>query len=172
MLSLARRKSQSGFSMIEVMVAMLIVAIGILGIAGLQVLSLRMNQSALLRTEALQLGRDMIDRMRANKTQDYAPVLLTGAPATATNCVVNACATDELAVYDVTQWKCAINSTQDPADGSQFAACATLGIAGSLPQGAGAIERVGEVYQVTVEWRDNRAGARASVVLRAQAEGI
>ena len=162
--------ASSGFSLIEVLVAMLIVAVGILGVAGLQITSLRMNQSAMFRSDALQMGNDMVDRMRANELQDYAlaPVLLTDPPATSINCMSVSCAPNELAGYDTTWWKCNINSTSDETLGTQFTACANLGIAGSLPLGAGAIRKQGNLYVVTVEWQDNPAGARRSINLRSQ----
>ena len=47
--------SQRGFTLIEVMVAMLIVSVGILGVAGIQLVSLQQNQSAMLNSEALML---------------------------------------------------------------------------------------------------------------------
>jgi len=48
------------------LVAMLVLAIGLLGLAGLQVVGLRNNQSAYLRAQATQLAYDMADRMRTN----------------------------------------------------------------------------------------------------------
>lgn len=162
-----------GFSLIEVLVAMLIVAVGILGVAGLQITSLHLNQSAMFRSEALQMGNDLIDRMRANGIQDYAPapVLLTDAPGASLNCSSASCTPDELAGYDLTWWKCSINSTLDEALGTQFPACANLGVSGSLPLGAGAVSKQDGVYIVTVEWQDNRAGARRSINLRSQTGG-
>ena len=64
-----------GASLIEVLVAVVILSIGILGIAGIQVVSLQQNRGALLRLEALQLANDIIDRMRANPNQMYTQVL-------------------------------------------------------------------------------------------------
>ena len=114
------KKQQSGFSLIEVLVATVIMAIGILGIAGLQVVSLQQNRSSLLRSEALQIGNDIIDRMRANPELAYAPVDYTDAPTSgAKNCIGTAanCSTAEMKEYDITLWKCMINpndSTREP----------------------------------------------------------
>ncbi len=55
---------QRGFTLIEVMIAVLVLSIGLLGLAGLQVTALRNNQTAFLRTQAAILSGDIIERMR------------------------------------------------------------------------------------------------------------
>lgn len=57
---------QRGFSMVELLVALLIVSVGLLGIAGLQAYGLQANHSAYLRSQATVLAYDALDRMRAN----------------------------------------------------------------------------------------------------------
>lgn len=64
---LSRRPS--GFSMIEVLVALVILAIGLLGFALLQTMNLRFTQSANYRTQATNLAYDLLDQMRANRFQ-------------------------------------------------------------------------------------------------------
>jgi len=63
-----RRYHGRGFTLIEVLVTMLILSIGLMGMAGLQAVSLKMNQSAHLSSQATFLAYDIIDRMRANRT--------------------------------------------------------------------------------------------------------
>ncbi|MFZ3288159.1 MAG: type IV pilus modification protein PilV, partial [Telluria sp.] len=58
---------QQGFSLIEVLITMLIVSIGLLGIAGIIVTNLKHNQSSYARTQASLLVSDIVDRMRANR---------------------------------------------------------------------------------------------------------
>lgn len=55
-----------GFSLLEVLIALLIFSLGLLGMAGLMVVSVKTNQSAYLRTQASFLAQSMADRMRAN----------------------------------------------------------------------------------------------------------
>lgn len=55
-----------GVSLIEVLVAIVVLSIGLLGLAGLQASGLRVGQSSLHRGQAAQLAYDMIDRMRVN----------------------------------------------------------------------------------------------------------
>jgi type IV pilus assembly protein PilV len=58
-----------GFTLLEVLVALLVLSVGLLGIAGLQLTSLRSNHSAYLRSQATILAYDILDRMRANRAQ-------------------------------------------------------------------------------------------------------
>jgi len=159
---------QHGFSLVEVLVAVLIAGVGILGVAGLQVVSLQQNRSALLRAEALQISNDMLDRMRANPLTDYAPVALDDAPPNATNCVTNSCDRYEMAEYDIAQWKCSVNSNDD--SNVPYEICTSFGIAGSLPSGAASISKSNGVHEVTLEWVSDRAGKKSAITLRARTD--
>lgn len=65
---------QSGIALIEVLVAVLILGIGILGVASTQVVALQMNSMSQSRSQAVLLAEDLIDRVRANarNSNDYA----------------------------------------------------------------------------------------------------
>ena len=60
-------KRATGFSLIEVMIAILVMGFGLLGFALLQTMSVRFTQSANQRTQAANLAYDMLDQMRANR---------------------------------------------------------------------------------------------------------
>ncbi len=66
--------------MLEALITVVIVSVGLLGIAGLIATSLKVNQGAQIRSQASWLANDIIDRMRANRAtaQTYA---MTGCPA-------------------------------------------------------------------------------------------
>lgn len=160
---------QDGFTLIEVLVAVLIVAVGILGVAGMQVVSLQQNRNALLRDQALQSGNDILDRMRVNPLSDYAPVDIDDAPASNANCLDNNCDRNEMAEFDIAQWKCGLNPI-DP-NGEVYAVCADFGITqSSLPEGKGSIVKVGNVHQITVEWVNDREGNVSQIILRSRTE--
>ena len=61
-----------GFSMIEVMIAVLVLSLGLLGMAALQSVSLRYNQSANYRTQATNLAYEFIDTARSYSDRDLA----------------------------------------------------------------------------------------------------
>jgi type IV pilus assembly protein PilV len=60
------KQSGAGFTMLEVLIAIVVIAFGLLGVAGLQVLALKNNQSASYRLIATTLANDMIDRVKTN----------------------------------------------------------------------------------------------------------
>ncbi len=165
------RMRQQGFSIIEVIIATLILTVGILGVAGLQVVSLQQNHRSLLRSEALQIGNDMLDRMRANPTQTYAPILYAADPvSSAMNCVAVACTPAQMAVYDIAQWKCGIDPI-DPSSSLPFAICTTFGKTVTvLPEGEGQIQLAAGVHSVFVRWVDDRDGNTASIELYTRAD--
>ena len=164
------RKQIRGFTLLEVMIAVLIVAVGILGVAGLQVISLQQNRNALLRDQALQAGNDLMDRMRANFLTSYEAGL-DDPPASSFNCVNSNCTQAEMAEFDIAQWKCQINPLDD--DSNVYSVCAGFNIlTASLPGGKGSV--TGEppaVAEVTIQWISSREGQTTSVVLRTQARG-
>lgn len=61
--------ARRGFTLLEVLIALLIFSLGLLGLAGLMVVSVKTNQSAYLRTQASFLAQSMADRMRGNISQ-------------------------------------------------------------------------------------------------------
>lgn len=101
---LLRRRAQSGFTLIEVLVALVVMAVGMLGIAGLYVEGLRAGRTAIYRTTAVMLAADMADRIRVNQTgrAGYAG----GGPGANNGCVNggNACAPDAMAADDWFRW--------------------------------------------------------------------
>ena len=109
---ISRISRTSGFSLIEVLIAVIILAIGLLGIAGLQITSKRTSYEALQRVTAVILAQDIIERMRANKGQLAAYIAaadVTGTlTAPGTNCTSAECTPDLIVTYDLYQWQQAI----------------------------------------------------------------
>ncbi len=84
--SLAR--GQDGFTLLEVMIAVLIMAVGLLGFALLQTMSVRFTQSANHRTKATNLAYDILDQMRSNRllAAQYTAASFGSATAVPANC--------------------------------------------------------------------------------------
>jgi len=59
-------RQNAGFSLIEVLIALVILSVGLLGIAAMVSVSMKSRSSSYLRTQALALGSAILDRMRAN----------------------------------------------------------------------------------------------------------
>jgi len=83
-----RLHAASGFSMIEVLVALLVLALGLLGFALLQTMNLRYTQSADYRTHATNLSYELLDQMRANKmtAADYESASFDDAADVGNDC--------------------------------------------------------------------------------------
>ncbi|MEM7363081.1 MAG: type IV pilus modification protein PilV [Pseudomonadota bacterium] len=170
------RSRTRGFTLYEVLIAVLILAIGILGVTGLQVLSLQQNRSALLRAQALQVGNDILDRIRANPDGTYNGIDFDDDPSGSTNCIgpLADCSEDDMATYDIAQWKCSINPLDE--NGDVYSTCTTLGVtpgtANSLPEGQGAISINGDgVHEISVRWSDyaNPNSPQTTITLRSRA---
>ncbi len=97
---------QRGISLIEVMVAILIFSIGLIGLAGLMVVSTRSNHAAYLRTQVTFLANNMADRMRANPVGVWdSSYNSTAYPiAGTTDCQTVACAPADVAKRDQQTW--------------------------------------------------------------------
>lgn len=95
--------------MLEVLISMVIIAFGLLGVAGLQVFALKNNQSATFRSTATMLAADMADRVKANVGGAIdgaynAPNLASYGTAVA-GCAGAGCTTAELAQNDLFEWQ-------------------------------------------------------------------
>ena len=105
---------QRGFSMLEVLITLVVVAIALLGTAGLQINAMRMNKGAEFRTQAIFLPSDIAERMEANKAEairgTYAVAATSAVGAAATNCAGAACNAAGLAAWDINQWGTAISN--------------------------------------------------------------
>lgn len=66
------RRKQAGTSLLEVLIAVVVLSVGLLGLAGLQVAGLRVNQGAMQRSQATMLAYDVLDRMRSDRTAALA----------------------------------------------------------------------------------------------------
>lgn len=114
--TLSRSRSNRGFTLVEVLVALVVLSLGLLGLAALQLTSLQFNTNSYFRTQATVVAYDIIDRMRSNPTgfADNAYHVPTTTDAnnkvkeysncTTCNCDSAACSTSDLALYDLGKW--------------------------------------------------------------------
>jgi len=171
-LSKALRR-QGGFSMIELLVAVLVMGIGVLGITGLQMVSLQNNRGALLRSEAVMLAYDMMDRIRANPVgtpigsgSDYAGIAIGGGPPSSVNCNASECSSAQMVAFDQAVWKCALGSYVEDGTCTSFHSSGVLPAPTEqpgLPNGDGSIvvDGTSSVVTITVQWDDPNFGQRS-----------
>jgi len=112
---------EKGFTLLEVMIALVIFSIGLLGLAGLMAQSTAFTNSAQYRTQATFLAYDMLDRMRANPSEAANPTLrynlnFGNTPGTAT-CYATTCTLTQLATADKDQWLTSVQTLLPGGDG-------------------------------------------------------
>lgn len=92
---------QTGFSLIEVMVALVVLSVGMIGMAALHGQGLRASRTAIFRTQAINLASDMADRIRANRLGQAA---YAGGAAN-NNCTSADCTPAQMAAEDLYLWQ-------------------------------------------------------------------
>jgi type IV pilus assembly protein PilV len=146
MMSIAKYSSrtQRGFTLIEILVTVVLISVGLLGVAALQLTTLRGNQESYVRTQASVLAADIIDRMRANPLAfrgDFYSVAYNGTGDAATQ-----------AGRDLTAWQQTINQL----------------LPGGVDNAAGQIERTPDatgrrhIVTVTIRWSERAEGTGAT----------
>ncbi len=134
-----------GFSLLEVLIALLVLMLGMLGLAWLQTIALSNQQSSFLRSQAIIQAHDISDRMFANPAGVIAGAYnsIGGTVSTPPTCLTTATGGDTLSAVDCT-----------PAQMAQFDANEwNTANAYALPSGQGTVVGpVGGIYTVTVSW--------------------
>ena len=125
--------SERGVSLIEVLVAIVVLSIGLLGLAGLQASGMRVGQSSIHRGQAAQLAYDMVDRIRVNadSAAAYGHSLSDAIPT----CSAAPSSSAGVAPCDLRDWRLRLQS---------------------LPGGKGAVNVDGNEVTVVVQWDDTR----------------
>jgi len=165
-----RLARQSGFTLIEVLVSVIVLSIGLVGVAGLQAVSLKNNQSAFMRSQASALAYDLADRMRANVPGANAAMYDPDDAAATANCkTATGCTTQEMAQNDLFEWDAAI-ATYLP-DGQGFVCIDSTphdGTDSTDPQCDG----TGTLFAIKIWWDDDRDGTIDTTADRSNPERL
>ena len=154
MLALCNR--QTGFSLIEVLIAALVLSIGLVGVAGLQAMSLKNNQSAYMRTQASALAYDLADRMRSNVSAANSGFYDPDQAAANTQCSTLAgCSPQEMAQNDLSEWL--VTLTGILPMGSGFV-CIDSTPNDGTDSGDPQCDGTGTRTSIKIWWDDNRDG--------------
>ncbi|MBF0214193.1 MAG: type IV pilus modification protein PilV [Magnetococcales bacterium] len=141
---ISRFRSHDGFTLLEVLITLIIVAVSLLGLAKLQLNAMRFTHSAHWRGQALLLGYDILERMRANRVlaiQGAYGIDFDTLPTVAPDCLTASCTPHQIVQHDLARWK------QD---------LTTL-----LPDGDGEITRINSgglehLFHISIRWDDDR----------------
>ncbi len=131
---------QRGFSLVEVLIALVIMSVGMLGIAGLYVQSMQAGRTSMFRHHAVTLAGDVADRIRANPTAGNAYNHAAAATGTDNNCVAQGtdCTAAQMAAHDIFLWQGQADAT---LPGGDVAVTFTPAAAGAPP-----------TYLITITW--------------------
>lgn len=117
-------QSQRGISLLESLVAILVMALGILGILGVQMRTLTNTQTGLYRSQAIRLIEDLNERMMANPNafQNTANYITSWSdtPSANTDCNTTTCNHSAMAEFDREQWKAMVTRTLPNGNASVF----------------------------------------------------
>ena|SRR6185503_5852374 len=133
--------AQRGFGLVESLVALVVISVGMIGIAALYGQGLRASSTALYRTLAVNLAADMADRIRVNRRGNVA----YGGAAANSNCDPGGgvdCTPAQMAAHDLWVWQ-----TQ---------------VAAQMPGGVGLVQFAGTTpptYTISVTWQEVGVGA-------------
>ncbi len=150
---------QSGFSLLELLIALVVFSVGLLSIAGLQTVSKQSNFEALQRTTASQIAHGLLEDMRTNG--DAIGLYLSAGElgggsrgaSPAPNCGPgNECNTMQKAAYDLWFWEQILDGTLEMSGGN---AAGGLVLPTLCIQGPGG--PVAGIYRVTIVWRGTAA---------------
>lgn len=133
--------NQGGFTLIEVLIATVVMSIGLLGLAALQSKGMRFSHDSYLIAVATQQAEDMAERMRANPVETSKPDgsggydAISGLGTSTEDCETATCASGERAEFDHAQWS-SMNRTLFGAGNE------------------GSISRNGAVFNITLNWSE------------------
>ncbi len=145
-------KKDKGFTLMEILVALAVLSIGLLGMAGMQLFSMKSSHNAYLQSQASYFAYDLIDKMRANPVgfdNGNYDTAFTNIPGSPPNCqsTTATCSPTQLAAFELAQWKCSLGAYENDA-----ACTGTLNMTSVLPNGDGEVLRNGDDVTVTVQW--------------------
>ena len=118
-----RRHSARGFTLIEVLVAVVVISIGLLGVARLLLAAVKANDSAYFRSQAADLAYSILDAMRANRgyamtSPGYTVALGQDETSPGFTCDASVCTPTQLAQYNLYKWKQQLAAALPSGDGA------------------------------------------------------
>lgn len=139
------RSRAAGFAMIEVLIAMFLIAIWMLASAGTQIASLKFQKSAGNRAMAVALVGELSERMEANlagaKAGNYALQATPNAVTSSTDCTAVYCTPAQMAAFDLAQWSSRVATTVPATEMSVVAGVTATGLVN---------------YTISVKWSEPR----------------
>lgn len=166
-----RLSSARGFTLLEVLIAIVIFSFGMLGMAGVLVLSVRVNQSAYLRTQAAFLAQSIADRIRANSSWALWTNLYNGSWTSAQTGTATCqpsgtpatCAFGDIATRDIAVWTAQVARFLPNATES-IACAASAGASANVPSSSyQMLPPFSGLCTITISWSETPLAQQGSV---------
>jgi len=146
----------SGFTLLEVLIALIVLSIGLLNMAALHIAGLRYNHSSYLMTQASYLTYEMADRMRANiqgvNNRSYNdPVSSPSDPG----CIATGCSPNDIALTDMREWNSDIAAILPSGKGVVCLDSTPDDGTSEAPACSGS----GTVFAIKIWWDNDRSGS-------------
>ncbi len=135
---LKQYRSQQGITLVEAMIALLVISVGLLGIASLQLTAMNQNTSSLNHSQAVWYAYNMSDRIRANITQFNGYNGIDTTNGYSQDCITANCSDAQMRTADAADWSAMVSN---------------------LPAGRGVINLGNDGLEITVMWDDDGTGA-------------
>lgn len=143
-------RRETGFTLLEVLITLVILSVGLLGVASLQLNSMRYASMSAGRNQAALFAEHLAERIRSNPSADYT------ASATATSCYTAACSHDQRALLDLAEVR---EQLQTPA-------------MGGLQNGALEVNTASGGYVITVNWDETNRFAKSAASATVMAQSL
>jgi len=144
----------AGISMIEALVALVVISVGMLGIAGLYLSSLQASRSANLRMQALNLASELADKIRSNRKGRARYILAAGDTPGAVSCVSINCTASQIAQNDLAVWRDSINGANGAFRNLANVSSTVTFIDNPVP--------IPNRYEISITWREAGTNANSS----------
>ena len=158
---------QKGVGMLEILVALLILSIGFLAVARMQVESMRFSQSAYNRSQSYQMATDIVDRMRANVQgvlAGYYDGKSTNGTYVSPDCSTSTCTPEQVARQDLSQWREYLHPANDAT--ALLPSSTDVTAAGTITANGA------NQYTVNIVWAEDGDSQNLNISFVAQGDGI
>ena len=155
----------SGFTLFEVLVAVVILSFGLLGTAGMQIKSQQFNRSAYFETQAIIIAHDMLERIRSNVAGQREGYYHLPTPTSHITCyTLTGCNTLQMAQNDMFEWTGAdTDSISTKLPGGSGTVCLDTSPDDGSPT-IPSCDGSGDTYAIKIWWKDSDDSTRRAVI--------
>ena len=149
------RRYQAGFTLLEILIAFIVIAFGLLGLFGLQAKAQKAETESYERVQALVLIQDIVDRMNANRVDAFSQAYVTASPVGGGG-KLSDCSGKTGADNDLCEWGNLLRGAAETAGGSACTTTSGAGCIGAMLSASGCI-----AYDATTELADSSGAVQA-----------